>query len=70
LPEEKNKQKNMHKNKYLANSLREWRVKNERTCEQRDHKNSVSDEAGAMDSFEQTVLSSAVSYVDSDGYTK
>ena len=36
-------------------------VKNERTCEQRDHKNSVSDAAGAMDSFEQTVLSSAVS---------
>ena len=37
-----------------------WK-KNQRTCEQRDHKNSVSDAAGAMDSFEQAILSSAVS---------
>ena len=53
----------MQKNKYLANSLREWRVKKRKewTCEQRDHKNSVSDAAGAMDSFEQTILFSAVS---------
>ena len=46
-----------------GSQIKKWQllVKNERTCEQRDHKNSVSDAAGAMDSFEQTILSSAVS---------